>query len=139
MSMPADTPAAVMSLPERTTRSCGRGSAPKASRLLVTIQCVVAGWPSSTPAAARISAPEHTEVVNRVCGWALRIHSSTSASAIIVAVSADEPGIKMTSGRRVSEKAWVAPMTRTWLSVTIGPTSFHTKRRSMLGWLCRTS
>ena len=63
----AETPAAVMILPDRTTRSLGRGSAPYFASEFITAQWVVAGCPLRMPAAASTSAPEHTEVVHCVC------------------------------------------------------------------------
>ena len=53
---------------------------------VAVLQCVVARRPSRSPAAPRISAPEHTDVVRRVVGWTFRSHSRTAWSAITVAV-----------------------------------------------------
>src|SRR4051812_45809890 len=98
MSMPAETPAAVMILPRSTTRSSvGQSSWSMAS------QWVVAATPSSSPAAERISAPVQTDVVKRDVSCAARIQSSTRRSR---AASRDPipPGTTTTSGRGTSSK-----------------------------------
>ncbi len=75
MSMPADTPAAVITLPRSTTRS-STGTAPSSRSSSRASQCVVASTPSSTPAAASSSEPVHTDVVQVVVSWAVRIQST---------------------------------------------------------------
>jgi hypothetical protein len=66
-SMPADTPAAVTILgpspSTATIRSSPTGVTPSALSPLSAIQCEVARLPSNTPAAARMTEPEHTDVV----------------------------------------------------------------------------
>jgi len=67
-----------------------------------TIQWVVAGSPSRMPAAARIIAPAQTELVHRVVSWTCRSQSSSSVSAMAVAVRGPEPGTSTRSGLGVS-------------------------------------
>ena len=62
MSMPEDTPAAVMTLPCSTTRR-GVGRAPYCSRVSSSSQWDVASSPSRIPAAASTSDPVQTDVV----------------------------------------------------------------------------
>ena len=62
MSMPDDTPAAVITLPRSTTRS-DVGLAPSSPSSSSSIQCVVASTPSRIPAAASTSEPVQTDVV----------------------------------------------------------------------------
>src|SRR6266542_3479591 len=63
MSIPEDTPAAVITLPCSTTRS-RVGSAPNSRRRSRNIQWLVARKPFRTPAAPRISDPVQTDVVH---------------------------------------------------------------------------
>jgi hypothetical protein len=81
MSMPADTPAAVTYLPSNTTRSLTgvTASAPSSSR---ASQCDVARRPASSPAAARMSEPVQTDVVQAVVASAARSHSCSGPSFI---------------------------------------------------------
>ena len=66
-SMPADTPAAVTIRPPASTmRSSPTGSTPNVRSIGSAAQCDVARLPSSSPAAARITDPEHTDVVHCV-------------------------------------------------------------------------
>ena len=59
--MPAVTPPPVITLPSTTTRSA-TGSQPNAASIGSDIQCVVARFPRSRPAAPSTSDPVHTEV-----------------------------------------------------------------------------
>ena len=79
MSIPDDTPAAVITLPSSTTRS-PTGVAPNPLRVSRYAQWVVARSPSRIPAAPSTSAPVHTELVNRVPSCADRSHASTGSS-----------------------------------------------------------
>ena len=64
-SMPADTPAQVTVLSSADTmRSSLTGCAPNVRSTGNAAQCEVARLPSSRPAAARISEPEHTDAVH---------------------------------------------------------------------------
>ena len=58
-------------------RSSLTGVTPNVRSIGTTIQCEVARLPLSTPAAARISDPEHTDVVQLAVSWARRTQSST--------------------------------------------------------------
>lgn len=68
-SIPADTPADVATLPDRTMRSSGCGLAPMIVSTPSFHQCVVADNPFKIPAAPRINAPVQTEVVQVVVSW----------------------------------------------------------------------
>ena len=62
---PAETPAQVTILSSADTiRSSSTGTAPKVRNSCTAAQCDVARLPSSRPAAARITDPEHTEAVH---------------------------------------------------------------------------
>jgi hypothetical protein len=65
MSIPADTPAAVITLPCTTTRRA-TAVAPSDASVSSSSQCVVASSPSRIPAAASSSDPVQTEVVHCV-------------------------------------------------------------------------
>ncbi|SLJ40801.1 Uncharacterised protein [Mycobacteroides abscessus subsp. abscessus] len=93
---------------------------------------MVAGLPSSSPAAASTRAPVHTEVVHSAVRCAARSQSSTAVSAA-TAVAAGPPGTTTICGAGVSAKVWVTPSASTPLSVTTGPTSWPTKRISVSG------
>ncbi len=67
MSIPAETPAAVITFPCTTTRAF-TGMAPKPASNAIASQCVVASRPFRIPAAPSTSAPVQTEVVRRVVG-----------------------------------------------------------------------
>ncbi len=131
--MPADTPAAVAIRPVCTIRLSGCGSAPSSARVDCTIQCVVAGCPASMPAAARISEPEHTDVVHLLvrCTW--RSHAMRSLSRMAGSVPVSPPGTSTMSGAGVSANEWVAPSTSTSSSVTTGPGAWLTRRISTPG------
>ena len=86
--MPAVTPAEVQTWPSRTKMRSSSTSTSGYSRAMMshTDQCVVARRPSSSPAAARISAPLHTDVTRRLRSVAPRSQSSRSASTMAAAV-----------------------------------------------------
>jgi hypothetical protein len=66
MSMPLDTPAAVMIRSGNcSTTRCGTYCAPNELNNSWARQCVVAVKPASRPAAASTGPPVHTDVVNR--------------------------------------------------------------------------
>ena len=103
MSMPLDTPAAVMIRRSRcsTTRSlAGDRRRSFGEDVHAPLQCVVAVSPSSSPAAASTSEPVHTDVVNVVVSWAVRTQSSTSLVVRPAARVPTPPGNTTTSGRR---------------------------------------
>ena len=81
MSMPEETPAAVTYLPSNATRSV-TGVAPSWPSSSRASQCVVARRPVSRPAAARMSDPVQTDVVQAVAWSAARSHSCTGPSCI---------------------------------------------------------
>src|SRR6201988_866211 len=62
-SMPAETPAQVTMLPSWTIRSSPTGVTPNGFSIGTHIQCDVARFPSSNPAAARVTEPEQTDAV----------------------------------------------------------------------------
>jgi len=64
--------------------------APTAASPGCTIQWVVAGSPFRMPAAARISDPVQTEVVQRIVSCTRRSQSVSCLSAIVVAVRGPE-------------------------------------------------
>ena len=66
MSMPAETPAPLTTLPSNTTRSVDT-STPRTSRSSRAAQCVVAF--ETSPASASSVEPVHTDVVHFVVGW----------------------------------------------------------------------
>ena len=80
MSMPDETPAAVIILPCSTTRR-DVGRAPKLPSSSISSQCVVASSPSSSPAAASTSEPVQTEVVQSEVSWAERTQPSSRSSS----------------------------------------------------------
>jgi len=101
-------------------------------------QCDVARRPLSRPAAARITDPEHTDVVQLAVRWARRNHSSSASSRACTGVDGP-PGTRITSGEGVSANEWVAPMTSTPESAVIGPDSCHTNLTSASGRFRSTS
>ena len=132
MSMPADTPAAVMILAP-LHHPLLRRSARRARRAwLAEHQCVVASMPSSSPAAPSRSEPVHTDVVHVVVGWTARSQSTIGWSGMRPAVSMP-PGTTTMSGAVTSSKVAVAVMgsRRVW-SVT-GPTRSATHTMSWSG------
>ena len=137
-SMPADTPALVTIWPSCTTRSSPTGLAPRPFSMVSAAQCDAARLPSSRPAAARMTEPEHTDVV-QVAVWCAERTQSSSTSSRACSMVVIPPGTKMTSGVGVSANEWVAPMIRTPESAVIGPGSCHTKRTSASGSRCSTS
>ena len=101
MSMPLDTPAAVMMrslevLDDPLARSGSRRACRASS---IGRQWVVAVRPSSRPAAASTSEPVHTDVVNVVVAWAVRTQSSTRSS-LHERAGADAAGEHDDVGRR---------------------------------------
>ena len=94
--------------------------------------------PVSTPAAARISDPEHTDVVQVAVSCAWRTQSSTFWSCACSNVDIP-PGTRTMSGEGVSSNEWVAPTSSTPESAAIGPDSCQTKRTSVSGRLRKTS
>src|SRR6185503_7162185 len=94
-SIPAVTPPPVIRLRSITTRSC-TGMAPKSCRSSCDIQCVVARYPSSRPAAPRSSAPLHTEVVYRALVPRSR-RNAMSSRLSSAWLTPQPPGTQMTS------------------------------------------
>ena len=120
-SMPAETPAQVtMRSSARTMRSSPTGCAPKARRACTAAQCEVARLPSSRPAAASSTEPEHTEAVQVVVSW-VRRSQSRSRSSRACSIVENPPGTSTMSGAGVSSNECVAPMTSTPESAAIGP------------------
>src|SRR5712675_2160884 len=136
--MPADTPADVTILPERTMRCSGRGFAPIILSTPILYQCVVAGTPFSIPAAPKINEPVQTEAVHVVVWCTLRSQSSTSSSTIWLGVVVP-PGTSTRSGDGVSATVCVTPSRSAPPSVTTGPTSLPANRTSVLGMRDNTS
>jgi hypothetical protein len=98
MSIPAETPAAVMILPCSTIRR-SVGMAPKRRRSSRTYQWLVAGMPSRIPAAPRSCEPVQTEVVKVVPGCTRRIQSMIGCvPSFDMAMVTTPPGTTMTSG-----------------------------------------
>ena len=125
--MPAETPAPVTILPSKTTR-WPVGSAPS-RRQLVHREPVPgrAGGPSSSPAAARISEPVQTEVVQVLVRSAARSQSSISSPGALgdlarAAGHDDHVGVAGSSARERSASSVSMP-----LSVRTGPASAATK------------
>ena len=81
MSIPDDTPAAVITLPCSTTRRL-TGVAPRRPSVSMNAQCVVASSPSRIPAAPSTSEPVHTEVVHSDASCAARTQPSMCSSRI---------------------------------------------------------
>src|ERR1700726_1146900 len=124
-SSPADTPALVTMSSSCTIRSSATAVTPNPFNSGMASQCDVARRPLSRPAAARITDPEHTDVVQLAVRWARRNHSSSASSRACTGVDGP-PGTRITSGEGVSANEWVAPMTSTPESAVIGPDSCHT-------------
>jgi hypothetical protein len=83
MSIPAETPAAVITFPLSTKRSSGRTSIsrPNVGSSSSDCQCVVAGLPSSSPAAASTREPVQSLATTVPPLERPRIQSSTVSSA----------------------------------------------------------
>ena len=122
MSMPADTPAAVTYFPSNTTRSL-TGVAPRRPSSSRASQCEVARRPVSSPAAARMSDPVHTEVVQTLVWSAALSHSCTGPSCIWP-FWPGPPGTTMTSGCGTSGSPASADRIRPPCSSLIGPGTF---------------
>jgi hypothetical protein len=119
MSMPADTPAAVTYLPSMTTRSL-TGRAPNSRSRSRCSQCEVARRPSSSPAAARISDPVHTDVVQLLAASARRSQSSTGPLSICASWPGP-PGTRTMSGCGTSPSAASAVTVSMPVSAGTGP------------------
>src|SRR5262245_28274806 len=130
MSMPAETPAPVMTLPSRTIRS-PTGSAPKSRRAPRAAQCVVARRPRSSPAAPSTRAPVHTDVVQVVVACAFVSHSITTGS-VITGRMFIPPGTRMMSGRGTAASACSASRA-TPASVRLRPGALATGNTSAPG------
>ena len=113
-------------------RSSPTGLTPNAFSADSAAQCDVARLPSSSPAAASMIEPEHTDAVHVAVSCALRSQSSTFSSRACSIVE-NPPGTRMTSGEGVSSNECVAPTTSTPESAVIGPGSCQTKRTSASG------
>src|SRR5690348_18164132 len=137
-TMPADTPAAVTTLPECTMRSSGCDLAPIILSTPILYQCVVAGKPFKIPAEPNINEPVQTEAVQVVVLCTSRNQSSTSSSTIWLGVVIP-PGTTATSGEGVSVIVCVAPSRSAPPSVITGPTSLPTNRTSVSGIRDKTS
>ncbi|CNN44668.1 Uncharacterised protein [Mycobacterium tuberculosis] len=139
MSIPLDTPAAVMTRSGRcSTTRWGTYRAPSELNRSCTRQCVVAVKPLSSPAAANTSPPVHTEVVSRVCRCASRTQSSTVWSWIRVRVPMP-PGKITTSGRVSSSNAASHSRPSMALSLRTSPRRWPTNTTSNDGTRCSTS
>jgi len=101
MSIPEDTPAAVITLPCSTTR-LRVGRAPYSRSRSRDIQCVVASSPFRIPAAASSIEPVQTDVVHWLVSWAARIQSS-SGFGVSSARVPKPPGTMSTSGCGTAE------------------------------------
>jgi hypothetical protein len=126
MSIPADTPAAVTTLPCCTTR-CPVGSAPYRRSVSSSSQCEVARSPSRIPAAPSSSDPVQTDVVHCDVAWTARSQSSHTAS-VVSARTPTPPGTTITSGAGASASEASASTVSMPLSVRTGPASRPTKR-----------
>ncbi|EPQ70845.1 ThiJ/PfpI family protein [Mycobacterium marinum MB2] len=139
MSIPLDTPAAVMIRCGRcSTTRCGTYRAPSPLSSSAARQCVVAVNPSSKPAAASSSAPVHTEVVNLVCGCTAcsqpRMVSSSSSPRVPM-----PPGNTTTSGASTSSKVASQVTPSMPFSVRTSPRWCPMNTTSIDGIRCRTS
>ena len=137
MSMPDETPAAVITLPRCTTRS-GTGTAPRAASSSCASQWVAASTPSRIPAAASSSEPVHTDVVQRLWAWASRSQASTAASASSARLP-KPPGTTTTSGRGCADSGASAVSARLPCSVRLGPGCAATRVTSAPGMRASTS
>ena len=117
--MPADTPAAVTYFPSMTTRSL-TGRAPSGRSRSRASQCEVARRPSSSPAAARISDPVHTDVVQLLAASARRSQSCTGPSPICSSWPGP-PGTSTMSGCGTSSRAASAVIVSMPVSARTGP------------------
>ncbi len=138
MSMPDETPAAVITLPCSTTRLL-TGVAPNSASVSSAIQCVVASSPSRIPAAPSTSEPVHTEVVHsRVLVGVLE-----PADDLRVVPSArgcrSRPGTTITSGSGSSSRDSSATSASISVSVRFGPGSAAMKWTVAPGMRERTS
>jgi hypothetical protein len=133
MSMPADTPAPVITLPRSTTRS-PVGTAPSAASRSRRSQWQVASVPSRMPAAARKIEPVHTLVVHVVPGWTRANQRTTGWSASAPGSgSARPPGTTTTSGAVTSANDRVAVIESRPLWSVTGPAVSATKKASTPG------
>src|SRR5947207_2728977 len=137
MSMPADTPAAVIIFPCSTTRS-ETGVAPNSRSSSRTAQWVVARRPRSSPAAARISEPVQTDVVHVVVSWMRRIHASVAGSRMTRSWPRP-PGTTRISARVTSANARSATRPSGCASVRLIPAVSPTNTTSAPGSCRRTS
>ena len=139
MSIPLDTPAAVMIRRSRcSTTRVPVGVAPVDSSVGYVDQCVVAVSPCSSPAAPSTSEPVHTDVVKRVVSCAVRTQSSTRSSVISGRVPTP-PGNTMMSGRGISSNVASRVMPRKPFSLRTSPRSWPMNVMSKPGIRCSTS
>ena len=137
MSIPDDTPAAVMILPCSTTRS-DVGVAPNSFSMSSAAQCVVAFFPCSSPAAPSSSEPVHTDVVHVLPASIARIHSSVASSSMSGRVPMP-PGTTRMSALVTSLVAKSAVRPSMSCSVRYTPRSAATNFTCAPGRRCRTS
>lgn len=137
MSIPDETPAAVTYLPSKTTRS-PVGSAPKPGSWSSASQWEVARRPLSRPAAARISEPVHTEVVQVVWASTARIHSCSGPS-VMCASCPGPPGTTRMSGAVTSSSVASATSPSEPRSLRCGPVRSATNTVSVPGTRLRVS
>src|SRR2546421_1693655 len=137
MSIPEETPAAVITLPCSTTRRLV-GRAPNWRSVSSSSQCVVASNPSRMPAAPRSSDPVQPDVVHSELSCARRSHPSTVSSVSRARVP-NPPGTTITSGRATSSSECSATITNDSVSVRFGPGSTATNRTAAPGNRERTS
>ena len=116
MSIPAETPAAVITSPASTNRS-SRTSTPRARSRSTDPQCVVAGFPSSAPAAWSTNEPVQT-LVNRPPRAAIARSCSCSAWSALGPVEFP-PGTRITSTGGAVSQVWSA-RTRSPLAQSTG-------------------
>ena len=131
MSIPADTPAAVTTVPARTTRR-ETGSAPYWRSVWSSSQWVVASRPTSSPAAPSSSAPVQTEVVHWAPACAPRSHASIASSPVSCRVPRP-PGTTITSGSGRSDRARSAVTPSIPFSVRLTPGVMATNDTSAPG------
>ena len=120
MSIPADTPAAVMIVPCSTTRRSPIGIAPCSRTVSSARQWVVASLPSRIPAAASSSDPVHTDVVHSAWAWACR-SQPRNVSLVMSARVPYPPGTTITSGSGSSSRVRSATSASIFVSVRFGP------------------
>jgi hypothetical protein len=132
--MPAETPAAVTYLPAKTTRRW-TDVTPNARSWSSASQCEVACRPRSRPAAARMSEPVQTEVV-QVLAWSADLSHSWAGPSVIWLACPGPPGTTTMPGRGSCASVASAASRRPPLSAATGPACSAVKTTRAPGrWL----